>query len=78
MPLQGVSAGAQQGSLFNSQSGTQAAQQSAKSGESEGGGGVQQKIATKVAADAQEQQGQKALQLIKSSQGLGQNVDITA
>lgn len=68
MPLSGVSAGTQQASLFAS-GGSQ---------ETQSAGSVQQQAAVEVASDQQEQQGQQALQLIQSSQGIGQNVDIKA
>jgi hypothetical protein len=68
MALSGVSASSQQASLFAS-GGSQA---------TENAGSVQQQAAVEVMDDQQEQQGQRALQLIESSQGLGQNVDIRA
>lgn len=68
MALSGVSSGTQQASLFAS-GGSQ---------ETENAGSVQQQAAVEVAKDQQEQEGQAALKLIQSSQGIGQNVDITA
>jgi len=68
MAIEGVGAGTQQASLFSSGGGQ----------EVQNAGSVQQQAAVDVMDDQQEQQGQQALELIQSSQGLGQNVDITA
>lgn len=68
MAVEGVAAGTQQASLFSS----------GATREAENAGSVQQQVAVEVANDSQERQGEAALQLIESSQGLGQNVDFRA
>ncbi len=72
MAIEGVSsqAQAQQQSLIN---------QAAGAGqESEGSGSVQQQMQVQVMQDSMQQKGQQTMEIINSSMGLGQNVDIQA
>lgn len=80
MPIAGIgnSAVSSQQSLFNSSGESQANSNVAKSSTEKSQGNVKQQMKVSTLKNSLEQKEQMATQLINSTQGIGQNIDIKA
>lgn len=67
-----------QQSLFQNQSSSSTASSNSSSGDSDSAGNVQQQAKVSVLKSSLENQERNTMQLIESSQGIGQNVDTFA